>query len=76
MSIPPESIQVDRCYLTEGGFIRKVTSTGSDGWVHYGERDSTGDWPDKRWTRRLRRQAFASSAEREVPCDWTLEGDG
>jgi hypothetical protein len=73
MTIPPESIQVDRCYLTESNSIRKVTSIGSDGWLHYRERDSTGDWPDKRWTRRLRKQSFASEALHEVHCDWSPE---
>jgi hypothetical protein len=76
MSVPPESIQVDRCYLTEGGSVRRVTSTGSDGWLQYRERDSTGHWLDKRWTRRLRRQVFAGAALRQVPCDWTPETDG
>lgn len=73
--IPPESIQVDRCYLTESGFFRRVTSTGSDGWVHYKERIGAGPWLHG-GTRKLRRHDFAAAVERDVPCDWTPEGDG
>ena len=71
MSIPPESIQVDRCYLTESGSLRQVTLTGSDGWVRYKERVGTGPWHS--WTRKLRKQDFAAAIERQVPCDWTPE---
>ena len=74
MPIPPESIQVDRCYLTEGGSVRRVTSTGSDGLVRYTERIGAGPWLYN-GTKQRRRQVFAAAVEREVPCDWHPEAD-
>jgi hypothetical protein len=74
VSIPPESIQVDRCYLTESGSIRKVTSTGSDGQVRYRERAGAGPWLSGE-TNKRKRHVFAAAIVREVPCDWTPEGE-
>ena len=51
-----------------------VTSTGSDGWVRYKERAGTGPWLH-RWTRRLRKHAFAAVIKRPVSCDWTPDTD-
>ena len=75
MPISPESIQVDRCYLTESGSIWKVTSTGSDGTVRYTERVGAGPWLYG-GTKQRRKHAFAATVLREVPCDWTPERDG
>ncbi len=74
MPIPPESIQVDHCYLTESGSVRKVTSIGSDGVVRYRQRVGAGPWSSG--SRRRRRHEFAAQALREVSCDWTPETDG
>jgi hypothetical protein len=74
MAIPPESIQVDRCYLTESGSVRRVTSIGSDGLVRYRERVGAGPW--SAGTKQRRKHVFANSAVRQVPCDWTVETDG
>jgi hypothetical protein len=74
MSIPPESIQVDRCYLTESGSVRRVTSIGSDGLVRYRERVCAGPW--SAGTKQRRKHVFANSTVRQVPCDWTAETDG
>jgi hypothetical protein len=73
MAIPPESIQVDRCYLTSSGSIRKVTSTDSEGLVRYRQRVGAGPWSNGGLKRR--RHVFAAQALREVPCDWTPETD-
>ena len=74
MPIPPESIQVDRCYLTEGGSVRRVTSTGSDGLVRYKERIGAGSWLYS-GTKPRRRHDFAAAVLREVPCEWTPKMD-
>ncbi len=71
MSIPPESIEVGKCYLTRAGVfsrVRRVVSIAPSGRVVFEAR------------RKLRHQAlwipgeqglrsFAASVEREVPCD-------
>ena len=75
MSIPPESLKPDRCYLTESGSIRKVTSTGSDGTVRYTERVGAGPWVYG-GTKQRRKRVFAAAVLREVPCDWMPEMDG
>jgi hypothetical protein len=75
MPIPPENIQVDRCYLTESGSIRKVTSTGSDGLVRYRERVGAGPWQGS-GTKKRKRPVFAAEALREVRCDCMPEAEG
>jgi hypothetical protein len=73
-TIPPESIQAGRYYLTHSGSIRKVTSTGSDGLVRYRERVGAGPWQGV-GTKKRNRHAFAAEVLREVPCDDTPEPD-
>jgi hypothetical protein len=75
VAIPPESIQVGRCYLTHDGKVRKVTSADSDGSMRYTERTGTGPWVYG-GTKKRGRLVFAAALAREVPCDWTPEGDG
>jgi hypothetical protein len=72
--VPAESIQVDRCYLTESGSVRRVTSTGSHGLVRYTERVGTGPWLYG-GTKQRRKHVFAAAVLREVPCDWTPASD-
>jgi hypothetical protein len=72
LSIPPENIQVDRCYLTDNGSLRRVTSTGSDGLVRFRQRVGAGPWSTG--TKKRKRHIFAAQALRQVPCDWTPEG--
>jgi hypothetical protein len=74
MAIPPESLKPDRCYLTESGSIRKVTSTGSDGTVRYTERVGAGPWLYG-GTKQRRKHVFAATVLREVPCNWTPDGE-
>jgi hypothetical protein len=75
MSVPPESIVVGRCYLTESGSVRKVTSTGSDALVRYRERVGAGPWLYS-GTKGRKRHVFAAAVVREVSCDRTPEKDG
>jgi hypothetical protein len=73
VSIPPESIEVGQCYLTEDGRVRKVTRLLTDGRVRYKYRGLLS----KKWKwGELSPQTFASTVERPVPCDWTPETDG
>ncbi len=77
MTIPPESIEVGKCYLVNSAgtlHVRRVTRLIPDGRVQYESR-----------TVRVRRawrfgmlslRDFASQAAREVPCDWTPEREG
>ena len=75
MGLPPESIQIGRCYLSEEGRVRRVVGFWPAGWVQYRYRSAT---PYKRsaWrSGRLSLQMFAATLVREVPCDWTPEAD-
>ena len=73
MSIPPESIQIAQCYLSEEGRVRRVVGFRPTGWVQYKYRFATlykrGAWRSGR----LSLQMFAATVTREVPCDWTPE---
>ena len=76
MSIPPESIQVGKCYLGDNGRVWRVVSIMPDGRIQFEFR--TRSRPDtKVWKPgMLDGSSFAALAQREVPCDWTPEGDG
>ncbi len=82
VSLPPESIEVGKCYLAQGRLVpgrsglrvRRVVQILPDGRVRFEQRRGpvpvSGLWP-RSGIQDL--QAFAAAAEREVPCDWTLE---
>jgi hypothetical protein len=75
VSIPLESIEVGKCYLTESGHIRRVVRLMADGRIQYEHRPahllSASAWmPGMQGDR-----SFAFSAEREVSCDSTPETD-
>ncbi len=75
MSIPPESVEVGKCYRSDTGYVRKVVRITHDGRVHFEIR--TAD--DQSKHRQLGMQdvrSFAFQAEREVSCDWTPDKDG
>ena len=75
MPIPSQSIEVGKCYLTVEGKVRKATSVLRDGRVQYEWRRAyLRETPWKAGVENDR--SFASSVEREVPCDWTQESDG
>ncbi len=73
MSIPPESIQVGKCYLTNTGQVRRVIRIMPNGRVQYEHRSGHAilkrQWPSNIAEART----FAFAVEREVPCDWTPE---
>ena len=78
MSLPPESIEVGRCYLVEGRkilHVRQVVRLMPNGWVQYEFRPAhllnVGAWQPGMQDSR----SFAFSSQREVPCDWTPETD-
>lgn len=78
MSVPPESIQIGKCYLvnTERGMqVRRVLEMMLGGRVQYEYRREPvqPDAPPPR--RKLTSLAsFAAVALREVPCDWSPGG--
>ena len=75
MTIPPESIEAGKCYLAKslsGPRLLKVIGVSPDGNIVYQQYAPGAGWG----VATLHRDAFAASANREVPCDWTPEGDG
>jgi hypothetical protein len=77
MSVPPESIEPGKCYLTTVGEhhrVQRVVSITPSGHVVFEVRRKLHDhavWtPDERSLR-----MFAAAINREVPCDWTPEAD-
>ena len=73
MSIPPEIIEVGKCYLTDGKTVRRVGTIHPDGRIQYEWRAGLR----KKWKAGiLPRREFAVAAEQEVPCDWRPERDG
>ena len=74
MSVPPETIQVGQCYLTNMGTIRRVTGL-LPGRVRYEQRPAhRATWANYR-ADILDLRSFAFLVERLVPCDWTSEAD-
>jgi hypothetical protein len=72
MTIPPESIGVGKCYLTDGNTVRRVVTVLPDRRIQYEWR---GGHRAKWKAGILSGREFAQQAEREVPCDWTPERD-
>jgi hypothetical protein len=72
MSVPPESIEVGACYLSNDGRVRKVMRFLTDGRVRYRYRGPFGG----RWRHgALDLQSFVATVERSVPCNWTPEDE-
>ncbi len=75
MSLSPESIEVGQCYLMETGQIVRIMALLPSGAVQFMQRSGhVPEWARSK-TRVLNLRSFAFSAERPVPCDWTLEDD-
>ncbi len=76
MSVPPESLEGGKCYLTLSGEVRRVLRLLPEARVHYETRlaaaASTFGWKEGV----LELTPFAALIEREVSCDWMLERDG
>ena len=74
MSVPPESIEVGKCYLTDAARVQRVIEITPAGDViheHRSTRERQEEWIAGTATLR----AFAFITVREVPCDWTLEAN-
>ncbi len=75
MTIPPESIQVGKCYLGDNGKVWRVVRIWPDGRVQFEFRART-QGNAKLWKPgMLEGPTFSASALREVPCDWTPATD-
>ena len=75
MPIKPESIQVGNCYLGDNSKVWRVVRIWPDGRVQF-EFRSRSVSNAKVWKPgMLEGAAFSTSAQREVPCDWTPETD-
>ena len=76
MTVPPESVEVGRCYLGDNGQVRRVVRLWPDSRVQYETRarylSNARTWKPGM----LLLRDYASSAQREVPCDWTPEREG
>ncbi len=84
MSVPPESIEVGKCYLARGYLaagrrslrVRRVKQIHPDGRVQFEQRRSSvpagHPWP---MSGTMPLDAFALAVEREVPCDWMPEAN-
>jgi hypothetical protein len=69
MSVPPESIIAGKCFVTDGGQVRRVLSVEA-AMVTYearGPKMVKGKWP-RRKTAELGR--FATDVMKEVPCHY------
>ncbi len=74
MSVPPESIQVGKCYEAQGPRakqLRRVIRVLPDRRVQYESRGTPSGWRPGVQERR----SFALSVEREVSCDWMPKMD-
>ncbi len=75
MALPLENIEVGKCYLTRNAQVARVMSLLSDGYVVYAFRNSAAARAAG-WTEaRSHLRTFVLLIEREVPCDWTPEGE-
>ena len=84
MSLPPESIEVGKCYLARGylvaggnaPMVRRVKQIHPDGRVQFERRrglvPAGRPWPV---SGTMQLDAFALAVEREVPCDWMPEAN-
>ena len=72
MAVPPQSIKVGRCYLTDATRVQRVLEITPDGKVIHAHRSTRSEY--KAWTAGTTSlRAFAFITVREVPCDWTPE---
>ncbi len=74
MPVPPESIQVGRCYLMKTGQVRRAVRLLPGGRMQFEQRP--GHIVPKTWKTDVQDvRSFATTVEREVPCDWTGEDE-
>ncbi len=73
MTIPPESIEVGKCYLGDNGKVWRVVSIMPDGRVQFEFRARTRRAAKVWKPGMLDGASFAALAQREIPCDWAPE---
>ncbi len=77
MTVTPENIEVDRCYLLDspaGLKVCRVVGILPTGALKYRHRPADGK-PTGQWrSARTGAALFAAKIIREVPCDWRPEG--
>lgn len=75
MSVRPDSLQAEKCYLMVNGRVARVLKVFPKGDVHYASRSGNAA-KALRWTGAVTDvRSFSDLVEREVPCDWTPEID-
>ena len=68
MTIPPDSIKVGQCYLTDANTVRRVVRIMPNGQIQFEHR--TGAGKGAGWKAgMLDPRSFASMVQREVACD-------
>jgi hypothetical protein len=75
VSLPPESMKVGKCYLTDAGQVRRILHILPNGRVAYERRPAhrpDGPWQEANQDLSM----FAALAEAEVPCDFGLSSVG
>jgi hypothetical protein len=75
VTIPPESIEVGKCYLGDNGKVWRVVRLWPDSRVQFEFRARSRGEARVWKPGMLLLRDFASSAQREVPCDWTPDTD-
>jgi hypothetical protein len=78
MPLSVSALEVGKCYLTNSGRVWRIVQVMPDGRVSYEQR---GRHPRSRtsstWkSGSMETQKIGLLLNREVPCDWTPEGDG
>jgi hypothetical protein len=75
VSVRPDSLQAEKCYLITDGRVAPVLKVFPRGDVHCAVR--SGNVPKAfQWTGAVADvQSFSDLVEREVPCDWSPEGE-
>ncbi len=75
MSVRPDSLQAEKCYLITDGRVARVLKVFPRGDVHYAVR-SGNVTKALQWTGAVADvRSFSDLVEREVPCDWSPERD-
>ena len=75
MTIPLESLEVGRCYLTNTHQVWRIVRRMPDGRVLYEHRGRNTFFENQK-PGMLTALPAEVEVEREVPCDWARTGDG
>jgi hypothetical protein len=74
MTVPPKSLEVGKCYLTNTHRVWRIVRLMPDGRVLY-EHRSQDAFSENQKPGMLTTLPAEVLIKREVPCDWTPEGD-